>query len=173
MDWFSAWFTAQALQAPTCDVTIFKRVRQLCGWTGLLPNSHIIPEKLIQTTEYPVASGTYGDVWEGIYDDKRVAIKTLRVYQEHDVRKVKKVLTFLILLDTRADDRYQLFCKEVVMWRRISHPNVVPFLGVLETPTPLCMVSEWMPNGNVRDYVRRDPEASRLQLVRWLECAFD
>ena len=28
------------------------------------------------------------------------------------------------------------------------------------------MVSEWMPNGNVRDYVRGNPETSRLQSVR-------
>jgi len=52
------------------------------------------------------------------------------------------------------------------MWRRISHPNIVPFLGVSESHAPLCMVSEWMPNGNVRDYVGKNPETSRLQLVR-------
>jgi len=53
-----------------------------------------------------------------------------------------------------------------VIWRRISHPNVVPFIGVSEAPAPLSMVSEWMPNGNVRDYVVKNPEISRLQLVR-------
>ena len=52
------------------------------------------------------------------------------------------------------------------MWRGISHPNIVPFLGASETPAPLSMVSEWMPNGNVRGYVKNNPEASRLQLVR-------
>ena len=52
------------------------------------------------------------------------------------------------------------------MWRRISHPNIVPFLGVTEAPAPLSVVSEWMPNGNVRGYVVYDPEVSRLQLVR-------
>jgi len=52
------------------------------------------------------------------------------------------------------------------MWRRVCHPNIVPFLGVTEVSAPLCMVSEWMPNGNVRDYVMKNPESSRLQLVR-------
>ena len=52
------------------------------------------------------------------------------------------------------------------MWKRISHPNIVPFLGVSDAPAPLSMVSEWMPNGNVRDYVRKNPETSRLHLVR-------
>lgn len=30
------------------------------------------------------------------------------------------------------------------------------------------MVSEWMPNGSVRDYVVKNRETSRLQLVREL-----
>ena len=153
------------------DVTILKRFRQLCGQTGLLPTSHIVPGELIQTTENPVASGAFADVWEGFYNDKRVAMKALRVYRKGDVQKVKKVPhpVLLISLTTIANYRHQMFCKEVVIWKRISHPNIVPFLGVLEGPAPLCMVSEWMPNGNVRDYVGKNPEASRLQLVCWLE----
>jgi len=83
---------AQALQATTYDVTIFKRFRQLCGRMGLLPTSHIIPGKLIQTAGSPVARGGFGDVWEGIYNDKRVAIKALRIYKDEDVQKVKKVI---------------------------------------------------------------------------------
>ena len=51
------------------------------------------------------------------------------------------------------------------MWRRISHPNTVPFLGASEAPAPICMVAEWMPNGTVRNYVEKNPEVSRLQLV--------
>jgi len=42
------------------------------------------------------------------------------------------------------------------MWRRVCHPNIVPFLGVTEVSAPLCMVPEWMPNGNVRDYVMKN-----------------
>ncbi|KAF9647764.1 kinase-like protein [Thelephora ganbajun] len=138
----------KALTATQHDVKIFKKFRQLCGRAGLLPASHIIPEGLIRTTENPIAFGGFGDVWEGIYDDKRVAIKALRVYKHDDVRKFRKV-----------------FYKEVVMWRRIAHPNIVPFLGVSEAHAPLSMVSEWMPNGNVRGYVRKNPETSRLQLL--------
>ena len=94
----------QALQTATYDVTIFKRFRQLCGRTGLLPTSHTIPEKLIKTTEHPIASGGFGNVWEGIYNDKRVAIKALRVYKVDVVQKVKKVThpTLLIPLTSRA-----------------------------------------------------------------------
>ena len=54
------------------------------------------------------------------------------------------------------------------MWKRIPHPNIVPFLGISKAPAPLSMVSEWMPNGNVREYIAKNPEISRLQLVREL-----
>jgi len=85
------WYMAQALQATTCNIVVFKQVRQLCGWTGLLPISHFIPEGLTRTAEDPVTSGSLSDVWEGTYNDKRVAIKALRVYKGDDMRKVSKV----------------------------------------------------------------------------------
>lgn len=138
----------KALTTPQDDIRIFKKFRQLCGRAGTLPTSHLIPEALIKTTEHPIASGGFGDVWEGIYNDQRVAIKALRLYKDSDVQKVKK-----------------MFCKEVAMWKRIPHPNIVPFLGVSKAPAPISMVSEWMPNGNVREYIAKNPEMSRLQLL--------
>jgi serine/threonine protein kinase len=157
----------QALESPTYDVEIFKWFRQLCGRVGLLPASHLVPGKFIKTAEHPIVQGGFGDVWEGRYGDKRVAIKALRIYKEGDVQKTRKVThpAFLIPLTPPANYHHQVFCKEVVMWRKISHPNIVPFLGLSEALVPLCMVSEWMPNGNVQDYVAKNPEISRVQLV--------
>ena len=40
-----------------------------------------------------------------------------------------------------------------------------PIPGVCDAPAPLSMVSEWMPNGNVRQYVQDYPQVDRLQLV--------
>ena len=49
------------------------------------------------------------------------------------------------------------------MWKRLKHRNIVPFLGI--TSTPLQLISEWMPNGDLTEYIRRHLNTDRLTLV--------
>ena len=49
------------------------------------------------------------------------------------------------------------------MWKRLDHQNLVPLLGI--TSTPLQLISEWMPNGNLLEYIRSHPDTDRLGLV--------
>jgi len=49
------------------------------------------------------------------------------------------------------------------MWKRLTHPNIVPFKGV--TLDPLQIVSEWMPGGDLTDYISLNPQANRINLV--------
>ena len=52
------------------------------------------------------------------------------------------------------------------MWKRLQHPNIVPFLGVpTNTPPPLEIVCEWMEDGAIIEYVRKNPEIDRVGLV--------
>ena len=62
----------------------------------------------------------------------------------------------------------QRLCREVLIWKRLSHPNVLPLLGVSVSKSPqhFRIISEWMPNGNVMEYIKSNPEANRLRLVR-------
>ena len=57
----------------------------------------------------------------------------------------------------------QSFFREAVIWKRLRHPNIVPFIGV--TRTPLQSISEWMPNGTLTEYVERNPGVNRISLV--------
>ena len=61
----------------------------------------------------------------------------------------------------------QWFCKEVVTWKTLRHPNVLPLLGVTMSEDPLrfVMVSEWMENGNIIQYLKKRVDADRLELV--------
>jgi len=60
----------------------------------------------------------------------------------------------------------QNFCKEVVGWKTLRHPNVLPLLGVTTTNDRLVMVSEWMTNGNITEFLKKNPDVDRLELVR-------
>jgi len=59
----------------------------------------------------------------------------------------------------------QRFCKEFVTWRTLRHQNVLPLLGVMMSETQFAMVSEWMPNGNINQYVKAHRDENRFELV--------
>ena len=58
-----------------------------------------------------------------------------------------------------------MFCKEVLVWSALRHPNVLPLLGVTMDGPRFGMVSEWMESGNINEFVKTHPEADRLGLV--------
>ncbi|EIN03690.1 kinase-like protein, partial [Punctularia strigosozonata HHB-11173 SS5] len=123
-----------------------RELRSLCGETGLLPTSYELSGLVKSDDEEPCSSGGFSDVWRGEHNGVPVALKVLRLHAG-DRAKYK-----------------QVFCKEAVVWRRLSHRNIVPFLGV-SPRHHLCIVSEWMEHGDVMSYLERFPQANRLQLI--------
>lgn len=69
--------------------------------------------------------------------------------------------------DTFPASRYrqlsQALYREAVVWKHLTHPNIVPLLGI--TPSPLQLVSEWMGGGDLTEYVKRNANVDRLGLV--------
>ena len=51
------------------------------------------------------------------------------------------------------------------MWKTLRHRNVVPLIGVTMSETRFAMVSDWMVNGNINEFVKAHPDANRLELV--------
>jgi len=49
-----------------------------------------------------------------------------------------------------------------------SHPNVLPVIRVSKGLFPVCIMSPWMPDGNIAKYTKANPRADRLMLV----CAY-
>jgi serine/threonine protein kinase len=58
----------------------------------------------------------------------------------------------------------QSFRNEVVTWRHLRHPNIVPFLGVCDK-SHLCLVSRWMEEGTLLDFFRHHPNQQRTSHV--------
>ena len=51
-----------------------------------------------------------------------------------------------------------------MIWDMLRHPNVLPLIGVTMSEIRFVMVSEWMENGNVIQYLK-NVDADRVQLV--------
>jgi len=81
--------------------------------------------------------GGCADVFKGylVVENKPVAVKRLRIYPGSNNDVSKNIL------------------KEIYVWSKLSHTNVLPLLGyVIEQNYP-SLVSEWMVKGSLRSYM--------------------
>ena len=55
--------------------------------------------------------------------------------------------------------------REIRVWSRLRHPNILGFLGfMLEEGVP-SLVSEWMEHGTSFNYVKNNPDCDIAQIV--------
>jgi len=62
-------------------------------------------------------------------------------------------------------DRSQNFCREVITWKRLSHPNILELIGVTMDDGGYTMVTPLMTNGTIIDFLRENPQANPLKLA--------
>ncbi|CAE6441223.1 unnamed protein product, partial [Rhizoctonia solani] len=103
-----------------------------------------------QNTAMIASGGGFGDIWVGkLHDGTKVAIKAWRTNALQDC--TQKTLK-------RA-------AREIYYWSLMKHRNIHRLMGVIVFKDQyLGMVSEWMENGNLREYLRTHPGADRHQL---------
>ncbi|CAE6499584.1 unnamed protein product [Rhizoctonia solani] len=101
---------------------------------------------------HPFARGAFGDVRRAaLRNGTPVAIKCLRFYTQAQ--------------DTGRHKLEKKSLKEIRVWSFLDHENVLPLLGLCVVNNELGMVSEFMPNGNIQDYIRNNPSVNRYQLA--------
>ncbi|KAF7333009.1 Protein kinase domain-containing protein [Mycena venus] len=94
----------------------------------------------------PVDAGNFGDVWKGVIEGQtqqetlNVSLKIMRVYQKTEIKAAIKE-----------------FGCEAVIWRQLSHPNLLPFLGLYYVEDRPCLVSPWIENGDLVQFLRGAP----------------
>jgi hypothetical protein len=52
-----------------------------------------------------------------------------------------------------------------VTWKPLRHPNILPLIGVTMSENQFAMISDWMMNGNINNFVKAHPDVNRLELV--------
>ena len=56
-----------------------------------------------------------------------------------------------------------MFCREAVMWKYLEHQNILPLRGV--TISPPQLISDFVLDGDLSEYIRENPDADRVALV--------
>jgi len=142
-------------------------LNKLSQRSGLCPACLII-RGVQKTSSYPITGGSSGEIWKGKIGSHNVAIKILRQYVVSNRDAFLKVYASLVLVPRYLDvDGLQKFSREIVTWRQLFHPNVLPFYGVYtEDDSPVAgLISPWMGYGNVREFLSRTPRANKASLV--------
>ncbi|XP_057529682.1 serine/threonine-protein kinase STY8-like [Amaranthus tricolor] len=110
-----------------------------------------IDESLLKVG-HKVASGSHGDLYKGTYCDHEVAIKVLKsAHANSDVVKD--------------------FFQEIKIMRKLQHKNVVQFMGACTKPPKLFLVTEFMPKGNLYDFMHKRKGVFKIQSL--LRAAID
>ena len=112
-------------------------------------------------------------MWMGEYQGRKVAVKVLRIYSTSNLDKIVNVSPHEGLRKLRnkeLNNLVQRFCREVVTWKSLRHPNILPLMGVTMGDNRFAMVSEWMTNGNINEFVKAHWDVNRFDLVRICSC---
>ncbi|KAG1725852.1 kinase-like domain-containing protein [Suillus lakei] len=128
---------------------------------------NFIPATAIRRLEIVSGSKGLGDVWRcsmSTQSETRsvlVAVKSIKVPQIADAELVQK-----------TGKRIR---REAHVWMQLSHDHILPLEGVTEGFGPLpALVTPWMENGSLNDYLRRAVGLSRerkLRMVREVAAA--
>ena len=140
-------------------------LRKMCCKHKLLPSSYAITNDLECIEDLPRGYGGSADVFCGWYRGSKVAIKRIRHSSNHaNVERAGLYLSLFQNSDVLTRAR-QKFCYEVVLWKQFRHPNLLPLLGATKSSHTLMMISEWMENRTIMDFIVAHPGTNRLKLV--------
>ncbi|KAG8702726.1 hypothetical protein FRC09_004577 [Ceratobasidium sp. 395] len=162
-----------------------------------------ITDKLVleQCGYAPISGGGFGDIYHGVLKGgEHVAIKTARLYLQHDDKNGHKILKPQRILGARKcqitrqrtglylaqceesnereykfyiapiqTDAFHVFsqqhaARELYIWSHLKHKNVLDLCGLAQFRDHMAMVSPWMDNGTLLQYIERNPAVDRYQL---------
>ncbi|KAJ8595364.1 kinase-like protein [Rhizopogon salebrosus TDB-379] len=120
---------------------------------SLLPNMHLKRGEVKRIGQYAVKGTGAADIWEGYYlNEEKVSIKVLRAVNCNPQTRMR-------------------FNREVDIWKRVWEADrgehILPFYGYCSTDGPFpYVVSPWMVNGTVNDYINKYPAVDHFALIK-------
>ncbi|XP_021906874.1 probable serine/threonine-protein kinase DDB_G0282963 isoform X1 [Carica papaya] len=99
-----------------------------------------------------IGQGSCGTVYHGLWFGSDVAVK---VFSKQEY----------------SDDVIDSFRQEVLLMKRLRHPNVLLFMGAVTSPEHLCIVTEFLPRGSLFRLLHRN--TPKLDWRRRIHIALD
>ncbi|XP_010272702.1 PREDICTED: serine/threonine-protein kinase HT1 [Nelumbo nucifera] len=111
-----------------------------------VPEYEIDPKELDFTNSVEITKGTFRiAIWRGT----QVAVKKLG----------DDVIT--------DEDKVTAFRDELTLLQKIRHPNVVQFLGAVTQSSPMMIVTEYLPKGDLRAFLKRKGALKPMTAIRF------
>ncbi|KAK8629303.1 hypothetical protein V6N13_078148 [Hibiscus sabdariffa] len=111
-----------------------------------VPEYEIDPKELDFTNSVNITKGTFCiALWRGT----QVAVKKLG----------DEVFT--------DEDKVRAFRDELALFQKIRHPNVVQFLGAVTQSSPMMIVTEYLPKGDLRAFLKKKGPMKPMTALRY------
>ncbi|TCD67242.1 hypothetical protein EIP91_000371 [Steccherinum ochraceum] len=110
--------------------------------TYFLPSSYYLDGVDCDRAHGFLGAGGFGDVYRGTWKQRDVALKVLRIFR---------------MSSPDADyKKHAKFLQEIVLWRHLKHPCILPFIGVdQDTFAPrVAVVSRWARRGTINQTIQ-------------------
>lgn len=133
------------------------------GWenehSGLVAPPHswdwliVDPSEVSFENSKLIGKGSFGEIRQAKWRGTTVAVKTIRPSLSKDREVVKD------------------FINEVELLVKLRHPNIVQFLGAVVTQSPLMLVTEYLPGGDLHALIQKGPVPADLAVTFALDMA--
>ncbi|KAF6173216.1 hypothetical protein GIB67_026911 [Kingdonia uniflora] len=149
----SPFLSSSRNQTPEAETLEKKRFDSLESWSMILDSENIDSwessneDKEEWTADLSqlfignkFASGAHSRIYRGIYKQRAVAVKMVRIPNQNE--------------ETRELLEKQ-FKSEVALLSRLLHPNIVQFIAACKKPPVFCIITEYMSQGTLRMYLNK------------------
>ncbi|KAL0563792.1 hypothetical protein V5O48_018271 [Marasmius crinis-equi] len=135
--------------------------------------SSLFMNEIKPLSRYPLVGGGFADIYQGVeltteqtsesmgVEVPTLCLKVLRLHVGKDEEERNKIISN--------------FCREAIVWTRLFHPNIHPFLGVNKKhfAPAFCIITPWMENGSINEFLRKNPSHDKLSSVREIAAGLD
>ncbi|KAF9443254.1 kinase-like protein [Macrolepiota fuliginosa MF-IS2] len=121
---------------------------RLCDASGTYPLCLTLQG--VQCEDKVVTAGQFGEIRRGQFQNQPVCLKVVKLYERSQIGHALKGFT-----------------REAIVWKQLNHPNLLPFCGIYQLDDGngrICLVSPWMENGNIIEYLKENPDTARIPL---------